>query len=355
MNREYTIATSLLRDHHGFKNRALNKMNDLYIRSDFTINNNQYEDNSINNKGIDGSTVLLDGRVVFHHLGQPNDRQYSITLFRSAYEAYSAGSESCFTASRPSLKGVNDAGCLDYLFYSYNNGLIVSKVLCLPELLLSKRGETPDRMLLNEDYIYSKPFEIVKSNYNEAIEAVERKVAAGAGGGGGGFLNNGKREQIAVMKRMLKDILTHDDEYTLTTIQVPAPILTTKEDEPSAGVSGNGGAGAAGDASPSKLKKQGTMKRGKSSANVMNDSSGGGNEGLRASVSSSFLVPTPEPTMITQEVRNTRFWGGNWVPFPNTNPSRSNYHLPNAIYGSSHLAVGAEFVFDENKLANRAW
>lgn len=45
------------------------------------------------------------------------------------------------------------------------------------------------------------------------------------------------------------------------------------------------------------------------------------------------------------------FWGGKWVSFPEENTNRKNYHLPNNVYGSTHLAIGAEFLVDETILA----
>ena len=41
----------------------------------------------------------------------------------------------------------------------------------------------------------------------------------------------------------------------------------------------------------------------------------------------------------------------NTANFAVYNPYRENYHLPNFLYPSSHLALGVDLVIDENLLA----
>jgi hypothetical protein len=52
-----------------------------------------------------------------------------------------------------------------------------------------------------------------------------------------------------------------------------------------------------------------------------------------------------------KQSEKSSFWGGKWVSFPEENTNRRNYHLPNNVYGSTHFAIGAEFLVDETTLA----
>jgi len=49
------------------------------------------------------------------------------------------------------------------------------------------------------------------------------------------------------------------------------------------------------------------------------------------------------------------FWGGRWVPFPEANQNRKNYYMPHSAYGSTHIAIGADFLIDETHLATTSF
>jgi hypothetical protein len=311
MNRDYIIHTSLLRHNAGeFKEESLNHFQDGSLRSNFTIVNHQYENLHADEDGIpmtgeDGSTLIFDARVAFNSIGKPSDRRYIFNIFRSVYEIYGAGGEPIYNSSFPTMKGLQVADTLDHLFYSMGSGLIPYRVLSIPPYLLMKRGENPDESLSKEDLSTISPFPAMKYQFDHRYQQLIQKFQKPSpgdtegGGGGGGLMggSNQDREVINQLKRSLKDILKKQDEL----IQIPID-------------------------TPSQPSKPGPSH--------------------------------PPPTAQQQEgggrkVTVSGFWGGRWVPYSKHNPSRSNYYLPNPIFGSSHLAVGAEFIFDENLMNSK--
>jgi hypothetical protein len=353
MNRDYTIHTSLLRNQEGFKEETLNKYQDGYLRSNFTFMNQRYEDKNnkvegLPNTGDDGSSLLFDGKIIMGNLGKPVvDRQYITNSFRSVYEGYGSGGEPIFTTCYPSIKGFISSDTLDHLFYSSGNGLILSRFLSFPSYLQLKRGELPYDKLSKEDSTSLLPFPSMQYNYdlrlNQLLEKIHPKddVKKERDEGEGGSLINSDndREKVNQMKRTLKDILKNQDEMiSLSSVFSSEKNMISYYQHHS-----------------STIEEQQEQKKppstSLSSKQLLSRS-------LLNVTEEEAPVASADPPIIVDErlekfkkMKIHGFWGGKWSSFTTSNTSKTNYYLPNATFPSSHLAIGAEFLFDSHQLS----
>jgi hypothetical protein len=353
MNREYTIHTSLLRNHEGFKEETLNKYQDGYSRSPFTFINQHYEDKNSKEglplTGNDGASLMFDGKIVMGNLGKPvSDRQYITNSFRSVYEGYGSGGEPIFTTCYPSIKGFISSDTLDNIFYSSGNGLILSRFLSFPSYLQLKRGELPYDKLSKEDSTSLSPFPSMKYNYdlrlNQLLEKINPKEddtdnCEGGGGGEGGSMMVGSgassdRDKVNQMKRSLKELLKNQDEMiSLSSVFSSEKNMISYYHHHSSTI----------------MEQQEQQKKPPSSKQLL----------LSRSINSMMDEPPPavvEVPIIDERLEKFKkmkihgFWGGKWSSFTTSNTSKSNYYIPNATFPSSHLAIGAEFIFDSHQL-----
>jgi hypothetical protein len=316
INRDYTIHTSLLRNKEGFIEESLNKYQDGFLRSTFTKYNHSYEnftapEKSVPYTGEDGSTLVFDARVTYNSMGKPNERRLINSAFRSVYEMYSAGGEPMMNSLYPKIKGQQIADTIDHLCYAQHSGLVLYRYLTLPHFLSLKKGETPDESLTREDFTFTAPFPSMKYNFNYRLDQLREKIMKNynkdndeENEGGVGLSSNigGGRDKeiINQMKRSLKDILKKQDEM----------ISIVVENGPS-------------------LSRQLSSSSERKDENEIN-------------------IPQPE-----KKIQVSGVWGGKWGSFTSQNFLRLNYYLPNAVYGSSHVALGAEFIFDESLLNSK--
>jgi hypothetical protein len=292
----------VLRDHSGFKNKALTR----YV--DVTEVDSQYPE-SLDLAGAgasaplvpgqnvdivrlrDKKAVLLDGKEVLDTLGVPNKRQTHDLCVTSAYAGYGVGGEPLFTASMPSEKNKKGTECLDYIFFS-SGTLLLEQLLSMPLLSEIRRGERSQVPSAREDVPYMKPFQIAQGSFNAPIQKLNQQIGESAVdaellGGGVKLTKEVNRSAVIDAKRILRNALEK------SRVAGNTPVTST---------AGAGRGGPRGSDAPSDMD---------------------------AKTSASGL------------------WGGKWSAFPTQHHQRTNFWLPSETFASSHIALGAEFSIDD--------
>jgi hypothetical protein len=306
INKESIINKSVLRDHAGFKNKALNQ----YVEADEL---GLYQSGSAGKPGAresrpsaeelrlrDRNAVLLDGKEVLDALGVPNKRQTHDLCLSSAYTGYAVAGEPLFTASMPSEKNKVGTECLDYIFYSTGT-LVLEKLLSMPLLSEIRRGERPQASIAREDPLYAKAFHISQGSFNAPIVKMnhvlevptdERDLLSGEAA----LSNDKARSAVVDAKRLLRNALEKSRVAGNTAVVAQSTITGTRQHRPSDEGPAEGDGRTPGNTSASGL------------------------------------------------------WGGKWAPLPALNHQRSNFWMPSETFASSHIALGAEFSIDDNLL-----
>lgn len=303
INKESIINKSVLRDHSGFKNKALNR----YIDVDEMDNDNAQHRTArptVESLRLDDrKAVLLDGKEVLDSLGVPNKRQTHDLCLSSAYAGYAVGGEPLFTASMPSEKNKVGTECLDYIFYS-SGTLVLEKLLFMPLLSELRKGERAQAPTAREDPLYSKPFHISQGSFNAQIAKMNGTIGVSSnandllGGGVDVNLTNGvSRSAVIDAKRMLRSAIEKSRVAGNTAV-----------------VSASGGGGGGGRSRPS-MEDADAAIDGRATPAVKTSASG--------------------------------LWGGKWSALPVLNHQRSNFWLPSETFASSHIAIGAEFSIED--------
>lgn len=308
INKESIINKSVLRDHSGFKNKALNRyvgVEEIPLTGldglEPLVGGRSKMAPSVEALRLqDRNAVLLDGKEVMDTLGVPNKRQTHDLCLSSAYTGYGVGGEPLFTASMPSEKNKVGTECLDYLFYSTGT-LVVERLLSMPLLSEVRRGERLAATVAREDPLYVQPFLIARNSFDTPIVRMNQTLGVTLGEGGsllGGDVGptaEVPRDAVDEGKRLLRAAL----EKSRT--------------------AGNTGAASA--------------KAAFGGGGYREDRAGGPPEGRGATKSAA-----------------SGLWGGKWAAPPVLNHQRSNYWLPSETYASSHIALGAEFSIDDGLL-----
>lgn len=297
ISREFVTRKSVLRTSEGFKDSKINKYEDRGIQSNYSKINRVSE---LTN-GRDGSTMILDCKEALYHIGAANKRQVSHMQLRSAYDSYSSSGEPTVTCSIPPSKLLHATECLDYIFYS-EGPLVVARVLSMPSWQAMRSGETPEASQAIPDYCHANPFahsmdlfdmllQRLLNKLNVDLEEDNQKLDFGS---------TYSNQDVARVKNVLQIALARSYGSTGTTVG-------TKP------ISGKKKAAASRTKSPPRARRTGSLGTGALGPDYM-------------------------------------FYGGRWAPFAIRNPARANYYLPNGSFGSTHLAIGAEFLFDDSML-----
>lgn len=297
INRDYVIKHSYLRDKEGFKEKKMDKYDDLGLASTYSKINRVSEMAS----GRDGSTMIVDAKDAMYNVGGANKRQLLHSAFRSAYDCYSSSGEPIITTLLPPAKLCNTTECLDYIFHS-EGSLIASKVLSLPSWQSMRCGANPEASYAVPDYSYLIPFNHVTDLFDMQLMRILTKMDEDK--------EDGENQSRDV--KMVNRSVSYTNEDVRHFKRLLKPYL-----QRSHGSSSNN----TGNAKPKSAKKGSRAK----------------SPGLQrvASIGNGLLGP------------DFNFFGGRWSPFAIRNSARSNYYFPTGSYGSSHMCLGVEFLVDD--------
>ncbi len=291
LNRESIIARSLLRNHDGFINTDLNAFHDGLSspRSSSTL---PHGEDGATSTYEDKSAVILDCKEVLSHIGVVNNRQVHDLLLASVYNSYSSGGEPLFTSSVPKEKYKLGVECLDYIMYSKTH-LIPLRLLSLPQLAqLQLQGESPQEAVTDIDHTWLHPFPCVGDT---VFGHTEKKLNLQTSHSEEGNDHTDGDNDSGELSQQLSD------------------------DFPGSGVTHH--------QQPPKYKVNEVKRL------------------LKTLLDKSHIAGNSIAD------KNNLLWGGAWAPFPQASHKRTNCYLPNDKYGSTHLAICADFVIDENTLS----
>lgn len=316
ISREFVTRKSILRDRDGFKDKHADKYDDLGLHSTFS-KLNRIADLSL---GQDGSTLLLDCKEVVYHLGAPNKRQVHHQSLRSAYDVYSCSGEPNATTSLPPAKLWHSTDCLDYLFYS-EGSLVASRILTLPSWTQLRMGETPDASQAVPDYCHIHPFAASQDSFDMLLQRLMNRLVQDDDDENG---ENGEGEGGARKENSIPFV----GNYTVHDVARMKQVLHTALERSYGSNSGQRGTGSGTRRPGSRSGKKTSVSRSQSPT-----------KGKRTrSLGTGVLGP------------DYQFFGGRWTPFAMKNPARTNYYLPNPVFGSTHLAMATEFLMDDSLL-----
>ena len=327
LNKESLINKSVLRDHSGFKNKALNHYIDIDdMDSPYPESLDHFPSSVVPKLTIeevrvkDKHSVLLDGKEVLETLGVPNKRQTHDLCLSSAYAGYGVGGEPLFTASMPSEKNKVGTECLDYIFFS-SGTLQLERLLSMPLLSEIRRGERPQASGAKEDVPYTKPFYISEGSFNTPILKLNQTIGVSnpnsevdlLSGGVGIIAGKVSRSAVEEAKRVLRSAMEK------SRIAGNTPVTSTVLSGTTHNINVNNGRGGrpCGDDNDEDAHQQ-----------------GGGSSGV----------------VVHKKTSASGLWGGKWAAFPVQNHQRMNFWLPGETFVSSHLAIGAEFSIDHSLL-----
>jgi hypothetical protein len=334
LDREYVKSRSILRDGNTGLFRDPNTSSLQYLPN--THNNNNHhkkrfsELNSIAshemtinalikmNKSIDGVSLLLDGREVLHHIGSNNTRSRHALGLRSVYEVSgSVSGEPVYTLCRPEDRITYNSECLDYLFYSYNTGLVVKKLLTIPSLalvnnsLLSRsRGESPEILSITTNHLslvasqQHSSLSLSRQSQDKVLALYHRVDSS----------NSNSREYL-------------DNHYTTIDLQEMKRLLREELKK----------SHALDDKSKTEIN-EGTNNNNNHHNNNNNNNHHNNNNNNNQSINNN--IPRC-------------FWTGQWMSLPSINVHRQNHFLPNSRFASNHIALVADFVINEDLLSTK--
>lgn len=143
--------------------------------------------------------TVLDGAELVRNLGKPDARQKHNLSLRSAYESYSAGGEPLFTQSLPGEGEIPGVACVDYIFYS-GHQMVVIDVLSLPHLN-QLRGDNPQTSISHADPHWQNAPSFCKSLFNRQSDLLRQVIGpkAAATDAPAAF----SKSQLAEAKRIL--------------------------------------------------------------------------------------------------------------------------------------------------------
>ena len=333
LNKESVLNKSVLRDHTGFKNKALNHYMDIneleelkQQNNDITgINNignkykipkfkldikknNDKEDDLEDARVRDKNSLLLDGREVFDTLGVPNKRQIHDLCLSSAYVGYSLSGEPLFTASYPSEKNKIGTECMDYIFYSTGT-LQIEKLLSLPLLSELRTGERSQASCIREDVSHKYAFPIAIESFDKPIMKLYEEIYM--------------KESIKERKDLLQPDIQLGEE-------VPRSVIIDAK----------------------RLLKQALAKSRIAGNNHINSNTTGSTHRATTTTTSNIHNKS-EYSREGCPPSSSGLWGGKWVSPPTHNHQRSSYWLPSDTFASSHLALGAEFSVNDSLLCTQ--
>lgn len=318
-------------------------------------------------KTLDGASLLLDGREVLHHIGASHPRHRHGLGLRSAYEVSgSTSGEPIFTAVIPKERNSYGTETFDYIFYSQSYGLVPCSHLALPSIasvmqsfaMMMGRGETPETPIIVTDQQTLRPPIAFEDSFDQQVLALYTKtydlthdgqdddeVADGAAAGeeeddgddidyGYGYSeekkksHKRKKELTAEMKR---EKLDHN--YTPADVQIMKRMLKESLRKSHA------------------LDDQTTQHRPGSTNQTFSAQQNRATSANSNKMSKKAKALANNVQYYASQYKgNNSFWGGQWQSLPMRNPSRNNFFLPNARFPSSHFALGADFVINEDLL-----
>lgn len=325
-------------------------------------------------KVLDGASLLLDGKEVLHHIGASHPRHRHGLGLRSVYEiSGSTYGEPMFTAVVPRERNTMGTETFDYIFYSQSYGLVPCSHLSLPSIstvmqsfaMFSGRGETPETDLIipdlqtrcppaqfAEDFdeqilsLYVKTYDAVHideeeeddTNQQIVTEDDEDEIDYGYG------YSEEKKKQKATQKnkvvttpQMRREKM--DREHSSAEVQMMKRLLKEALRKSHAI-----------DDQTTEHRPNSTNARLNSANNLNNNNSNSNNAGAKKGKGAARNAGS-DPQFYSAQYRGyNRFWGGYWEELPMKNPSRNNFFLPNARFPSSHIALGADFVINEDVL-----
>eukprot|EP00981_Chlorochromonas_danica_P007531 scaffold1769_cov164-Ochromonas_danica.AAC.4 len=346
LGRDLITKKSLLRDSNGFKDRKIAMYNDLGITSTYA-KINRITDLS---HGKDGSTMLLDGKEALYHLGLPNKRQIHHQNLRSVYDSYSVSGEPVLTASAPPARLLHNMDCMDYIFYT-EGALVPARILSLPSWSSMRQGETPESSHAVPDYCHLLPFSssidffdlFIQRLTNRMIES-EEDLEEGEKEGelllGDDAVSNKPMVRTRVSTSLSSS--SSSSSYSMEDVSRLKQVLqgALKHSYGSSGDQGRGNKPSAGKARRKAVKSP--TRRARSPEH--------GRHHRHDSKSPSRVARRQESMGTGVLGGDYMFFGGRWAPFAMRNPARSNYYLPNGVMGSTHIALGAQLLFDDSFL-----
>lgn len=320
-------------------------------------------------KTLDGTSLLLDGREVLHHIGASHPRHRHGLGLRSVYEVGgSTSGEPIFTAVIPKERNSFGTETFDYIFYSQSHGLVPCSHLALPSIasvmqsysMTTGRGETPEVPIIVTDQQTSRPPIAFEDSFDQKVLALYAKtydlthdgqdgdeVADGVADSnadddaddidyGYGYSEERKKSNKKTKKELTAEMKREklDGHYTPADVQIMKRMLKESLRKSHA------------------LDDQTTQHRpGSTNQNFSAQQN-------RASSATNSNKMSKKAKALANNVQyyasqykgNNSFWGGQWQSLPMRNPSRNNFFLPNARFPSSHFALGADFVINEDLL-----
>jgi hypothetical protein len=281
---------------------------------------------SITAAGADGmmdkGDTILDCRDVVEHLGSSNPRQVHGMRLRSAYDWFSSAGEPVFTALQPAdtSSAGGGASCKDYIFYS-GSSLRLSKVCSMPTAA-QLRGEDPRQPPTIEDALWQRPSHLMRRCFNTVnIEAV-------VGSTGGKSRDNSSNNNNNVDESNARD--------DARTIAMDEQVRAMKRRLRTA----LGKSMTVGQLQESEQQQQHKQ------SHINSEASQSQSQSRHASQQPQQSHPQGE-----QQVPSGYFYGGHWLPYSMENPYRLHHWLPNESFGSTHVALCAEFQINKEALA----
>lgn len=306
LQRESVVHKSVIRHKNGFKNPGLGYYVDVVEPSKNQANNKS--------RDISSESLLLDCKEVLDKIGVPNPRQVHNLSLRSAYEDFGSGSEPFFNASLPGEKKKIGTNCVDYIFFSAA-GLHVKSVLSIPTLSNLLGGEYPQTPLSTWDRSRTRPYHCASQSFNRHHEVLGKQFQEFSSTLDPFSIDEFEREKTEAFDTEQSE--EQAEEQPADQPQSPQQQQVSRHEI---------------DETKRKLKQL-LIKSYQHGSNPRE-------EGKNNTVGRAQGRKGKEPG----------FWGGLWAPVLHPNHQRYHFTLPNKMFCSTHLAVGAELEFEEYSL-----